>query len=110
MAQGSQALRHPPSHHYRLPALPYLVLFRNDGRGMKLHLKVGPSGMDAGFESQWDAAWFRERAEQCFRLAKCTTQSVDADALRTFGHELEAQAILAQDLQDAARGRKASPA
>ncbi len=66
--------------------------------------------MDAGFESQWDAAWFRERAEQCFRLGNSTPQQIDADALRTLGHELQAQAIVALDLQDAACGRKASPA
>jgi len=55
--------------------------------------------MSAGFESQWDAAWFRTRAEQCFRLAATLTRPSDAAQLRALGQELEAQAVLAENHQ-----------
>lgn len=56
--------------------------------------------MGAGFESQWDAAWFQARAEQCFRLARSMMLQTDADALKALGLELQAQAVVAQNLQD----------
>ena len=59
--------------------------------------------MNAGFESQWDAAWFRDRAEQCFRLAATLTPGRDATALHALGQEFEAEAKVAQDLQSRAR-------
>ncbi len=58
--------------------------------------------MDVGSESQWDAAWFRTRAEQCFCLARSMVQRPDTDALIALGQELEAQAKIAQDKQNEA--------
>ncbi len=58
--------------------------------------------MGTGFEIQWDATWFRTRAEQCFRLARSMMQRADADALVALGQELEAQAKIAQDKQNEA--------
>ena len=54
--------------------------------------------MGVGFESQWDADWFRARAEQCFRLAAGLTQPSDAEKLRSLGADFEAQAELAQKM------------
>ena len=59
--------------------------------------------MGAGFESQWDAAWFRVRAEQCFRLAAGLTQPDDVRKLIALGQELEVQARLAEDMQSRAQ-------
>ena len=53
--------------------------------------------MGAGFESQWNAAWFRARAERCFRLAAGLTQPADAKKLRALGQDFEVQAKLAED-------------
>lgn len=61
--------------------------------------------MGAGFESQWDEAWFRARAERCFRLAASLTRQADAEKLREIGQEFEAQAKLAQVLQCEARSQ-----
>ncbi len=55
--------------------------------------------MSAGFESHWSAAWFKARAEQCFRLADGMMQGNDAAEIRAMGKELEAQARLAEALQ-----------
>ena len=55
--------------------------------------------MGAGFESQWNAAWFRARAEQCFRLAAGMIQPADADMLRALGQDFENQARVAHDMQ-----------
>ena len=71
---------------------------RSDAAFNKRRLRMG-----AGFESQWDAAWFRTRAEQCFRLATSITQPADAEILRVLGRELEAQAKVAQDKQSEAK-------
>lgn len=66
--------------------------------------------MSASFESQWNAAWFRTRAEQCFRLAATLTRPDDAAQLRALGQELEAQAMLAEEGQSKgqATGEQAS--
>ncbi len=64
--------------------------------------------MGAGFESQWDAAWFQVRAEQCFRLARNMTQPADAATLAALGRDFEAQAKIAQDKQ-AEAARQESP-
>ncbi len=67
--------------------------------------------MGAGFESQWDATWFRVRAEQCFRLAAGQVQAELAATLETLGKNFEAQAKLAQELQSMpeATNRAAAP-
>ena len=52
--------------------------------------------MGAEFESKWDAAWFRARAEQCFRLAAGLSQP-DADELIELGHQFEEQAKFAEE-------------
>jgi len=58
--------------------------------------------MGIGFEIQWDATWFRTRAEQCSRLTRSMMQRADADALVALGQELEVQAKIAQDKQNEA--------
>ena len=65
--------------------------------------------MGAGFESQWDAAWFRARAEQCFRLAAGLTQPADAKKLRALGQDFEVQAKLAQDMQSLCKSSSDTP-
>lgn len=83
-------------HHLELP---FSVCFCIDHHRQKSCYKLEWQWMDAGFESQWDAAWFRVRAEQCFRLAASLTQTADAAKLRDLGQDFEAQARLAQEMQ-----------
>lgn len=55
--------------------------------------------MGAGFEAQWDAAWFAERAAQCRRLARGATQPDIVRALSALAEDFEAQSRIAAQLQ-----------
>jgi len=55
--------------------------------------------MGAGFEAQWSAEWFAEKAAQCIRLARGTTQKDVVEALTAMANDFKAQADLADKLQ-----------
>ena len=56
--------------------------------------------MGTELKTHWPAAWFKARAEQCFRLADTMMQGKDADEIRAMGKEFEAQAKLAEDAKN----------
>jgi hypothetical protein len=58
--------------------------------------------MGAGFEAQWDATWFAERAALCLRLSHGTTQKDVIESLTAIAQDFTAQAKLADKLQSEA--------
>jgi hypothetical protein len=66
--------------------------------------------MGAGFESQWDAAWFRQRSATCFRLAANVLQREDAEGLLELARDFEAQAVAAEALLLAVTAQRSAAA
>lgn len=59
-------------------------------------------------EAQQNAAWLRERADQCFRLARAVAQPDVAEQLQRLGEEFEKRARMIEETDRAAKEEPAA--
>lgn len=63
--------------------------------------------MGEGFESHWDASWFRNKARQCRDLASCLPNGSMRSTLEEMATDLETQGNVAAEAAMSVRHRRA---
>jgi len=53
--------------------------------------------MGEGFESHWDASWFRNKAQQCLELASCVPDPSMRATLEEMAADFDAQGNVAAE-------------